>query len=93
MSKTKLNATAFKKCECEEMFNFRKTDKGVIICAGDYRVSSREFKDFEDAEKYVKSKPYELTINTTILMLTLHYDLKEKNLPSNQTTAEETKND
>lgn len=69
MSKTKKKETEqmYKQCECDELFSFAKTQEGIVILVGKYRVSSKTFKTFEEAEAYVNSKPYELIINLSVL--------------------------
>lgn len=67
----------YKQSESDELFAFAKTEKGIIILIGKFKVSSKTFKNFEDAEEYLKSKPYEILINVTMLMLKLQENEKE----------------
>ncbi len=67
----------YKQSETDELFAFAKTKEGVIILIGKYKVSSKTFKNFEDAEEYIKSKPYEILINVTMLMTKLQDNEKE----------------
>ena len=67
MSKTN-DATAFKHSKTDELFNLVKQNDKVIICVGNNKVSRKQFKTYNDAEKYIASKPYEILINVSILI-------------------------
>ncbi len=67
----------YKQSESDELFAFAKTEEGVIILIGKYKVSSKTFNNFKDAEEYLKSKPYEILINVTMLMTKLQENEKE----------------
>lgn len=62
-----------------ECFYFVKNEEGkiVIVCAG-MQASRKTFDTFEQAEKYVNSKPYELIFNTFSIMFKLYEDEKDK---------------
>lgn len=89
MAKTNKKETEqmFKQCECDELFSFAKTKEGILILVGKFRVSSKTFKSFEEAEAYVNSKPYELIINLSVLFNKFeneNKETKEKNPETNQ---------
>lgn len=54
-----------------DIFTIVEKDKKFIIVLGNVRISPTEFKTQKDAEKYIKSKPYELIINTCCYAMTL----------------------
>lgn len=68
MSNNTNDATAFKHSKTDELFNLVKQNGKVIICVGNNKVSRKQFKTFNDAEKYIASKPYEILINVSILI-------------------------
>ncbi len=50
-------------------FTLIKTNEKVKITAGTNIVSAKEFDTFEQARKYIYSKPYELLITTTAILV------------------------
>lgn len=75
MTKKKENAF-YQKCESEPIFAMvkdQKTEK-ISIVVGNYKVSTKEFNTFKEAETYIASKPYELLINTSVLFLNFSKD-------------------
>lgn len=72
------DATMFRHSKVEEMFNLVKTDKGIIITCGKFKISSKSFKTWNEAENYIASKPYEILINVSVLMCKLNEDEKEQ---------------
>lgn len=49
-----------------EMFDLiERNNEDIIIVFGNSIVSERAFKTFEEAEKYLNSKPYEIIFATT----------------------------
>lgn len=60
--------TQFKNSDVEPIFGLAKIDEKIKIVLGNNIVTSKEFESFEEAEKYIESKPYELIINTAILI-------------------------
>lgn len=88
MSKTNsIDATRFKHSEVDELFNLVKTDKGVIICVGNNKVSAKSFKTFAQADKYIAERPYEILINVSILIQKMSHE-KENDTPK---SADDTK--
>lgn len=84
MSRKKLNsasndATMYKQSEVEPLFAMVKTEEGIILCCGKFRVSTQKFKTYEEAEAYIATKPYELLINTAVLFIKLNLDNETKN--------------
>lgn len=73
----KTDKTTYKPSK-EEMFAMVKTDKGIIIVCGKYKVSNKIFKTWVEAENYIASKPYEIIVNVSVLFSKLNYDEKEK---------------
>lgn len=72
------DATMFRHSKVEEMFNLVKTDKGIIITCGKYKISMKSFKTWKEAENYIASKPYEILINVSVLMCKLNENEKEQ---------------
>lgn len=69
----------YKQSEVDELFALAKTEEGVIILVGKFRVSRKAFKTFEEADEYIKARPYEILINVTALMVKLNQeDEKQK---------------
>lgn len=73
--------TMFKHSKEEEMFNLVKTNQGIIITCGNYKISKRTFKTWKEAEEYIASKPYEIIINVSVLMSKLNEDENKKQNP------------
>lgn len=71
MQQNSNDATAFKKSKVDELFNLVKQNGKVIICVGNNRVSRKQYETYEQADKYIASKPYELLINVSILIQNL----------------------
>ena len=86
-AKTK-DATMFAKSKTDELFNLVKTEKGIVICCGKFKVSSRYFKTYKQADDYLATKPYEILINVAVLMCKLNENEKE-----NQTTEQKNSED
>ena len=55
----------------------KRKEKFVIILAADI-VSAREFDTFEEAEEYIKEKPWELLWTTTMWVMIHAEEIKEK---------------
>lgn len=68
----------YKQCECDELFAFAKTKDGIVVLCGKFKVSSKTFKTYEEAEEYVKSKPYEILINVAVLMVKLQLEQEKE---------------
>lgn len=63
----------FRVSKNEKIFALVKNENGkVVVCAGGYAVSERQFDTFEQADQYIATKPYEIIIN-------LFYILNKKN--------------
>lgn len=61
---TKLNDTQFQMSK-GKVFGLAKNKEGkVIILLADYRVSAKEFNNFEEANRYIGQKPWELILNS-----------------------------
>lgn len=68
----------------EKMFTLAKDNEdNVRIVLGNKVVSNKKFKTFEDADKYIGHKPWELIVNCTLVVIEYHNDLKK-----NETTEE-----
>lgn len=48
-----------------EPFNIVEKDGEIFIVFGNSIVSKKRFKNFEEAEEYINSKPYEIIFATT----------------------------
>lgn len=72
------NATMFKHSSVDELFNLVKTKEGVIICVGKFKVSTKKFRTYGEAETYIATKPYEILINVSVLMCKLNLENNEK---------------
>lgn len=68
----------FKHSKVEPLFNMVKTNEGIIITCGKYKVSNKTFKTWKEAEIYIASKPYEILINVSVLMCKLNENEKEQ---------------
>lgn len=56
----------FKK-SCEDLYGLVLDEqKKVRIVTGNAVVSSKQFDTYEEADQYIKEKPYELIINTCL---------------------------
>lgn len=78
MAKQKSNdATMFAKSKVDELFNLVKTEKGIVICCGKFKVSSKYFKTYKQADEYLATKPYEILINVAVLMCKLNNNEEE----------------
>lgn len=55
----------------------KRKEKFVIILAADI-ISTREFDTFEEAEEYIKEKPWELLWATTMWVMMHAEEIKEK---------------
>lgn len=53
----------------------KRDDDKVVVVAGKAQIMPYEFKNFEDAEEYLKKQPYDVTI---YLISTLMYYEKER---------------
>lgn len=72
----------------EGIFYFVKDESGkVVIVCGGMQASKEKFKTFEQAEKYVSLKPYELIFNTFFIMQK-HYEEDQKTSESDTKNAE-----
>lgn len=69
MAKTKEQEPEFKIFKTEAPFQVIKKSGKHFITLGNNVVSSKKFDSYTQADKYVKSKPYELIINATCLIL------------------------
>lgn len=61
----------------EPLFNLVKKDEKVKICVGNYLASPKDFDNYEDAEKYIASKPYELIINVSCIFMDFNHKQNE----------------
>lgn len=71
------DATMFAKSKVDELFNLVKTEKGIVICCGKFKVSSKYFKTYKQADDYIATKPYEILINVSVLMVKLNNNEEE----------------
>lgn len=55
----------------------KQKEKFVIVLATDI-ISAREFDTFEEAEEYIKGKPWELLWATTMWVMMHAEEIKEK---------------
>lgn len=55
----------------------KRKEKFVIVLAADI-ISTREFDTFEEAEEYIKEKPWELLWATTMWVMMHAEEIKEK---------------
>lgn len=63
----------FRVSKNEKIFALVKDETGkIVVCAGGYAVSERKFDTYEQADRYIATKPYEIIIN-------LFYILNKKN--------------
>lgn len=63
----------------DKMFYFVKDENGKIhICVGGYSVCEKTFDTFDQAEKYVGTKPWEILVNVCYLILKKHNDNETK---------------
>lgn len=80
MKPKKTDSTQFMTSKHEEMLKLVKTKENkVIITAGQYRVSKKEFDTFNEADQYVGTKPYELIFNVTTLLIHMNNETKKDN--------------
>lgn len=64
--------------KAEKMFTLVKDNNDdVRIVMGNKIVSNKKFLSFEDADKYIGHKPWELIINCTLVVIEYHNNLKE----------------
>lgn len=78
MAKQKNDGQATMQSKNERMFYFVKDKDGkIVICVGGYAMSEKRFDDFEHAERYVSSKPWELIVNLCYLILKKNETIKE----------------
>lgn len=68
-TKPEANGTTYKASEIEPIFGLAKINDKVKITLGENLISNKEFDTFEDAEKYIESKPYELILNSAVVLL------------------------
>lgn len=61
-----------------DIFNIVKIEDKFKIVLGNAIISQREFKDIKDAEKYIKSKPYELIFNGAVYINELQRKEKQE---------------
>lgn len=52
-----------------EPFNIIEKDGEIFIVFGNSIVSNKRFKNFEEAENYINSKPYEIIFATTCAII------------------------
>lgn len=79
---TKELTQIYKQSENEKLFAIVKQKEKFIIVCGNYKVSNEEFENIEEAEEYIKSKPYELIINVTTLIA--KFELEKLNNTKNE---------
>ena len=78
------DSTKFKKSEVEELFNLVKDHENKVrICLGMTCVSLKKFNTFEDADKYIKTKPYELLINSMFAVIQFNKEHENENNSTN----------
>lgn len=86
MTKKTQDTTMFKVSETDNLFNLIKTKEGIVITAGKFKVSNKNFKTYKDAEEYLQSKPYEILINVAVLFTKLNLEDETKKEPSAENT-------
>lgn len=57
-----------KNAKADEIFRLVKDKDGVKITLGNYLITRKVFKSFQQAEDYLNQKPYEILINVACLM-------------------------
>lgn len=82
-TKKQKNEQVYKQSETDKLFAFAKTEEGIIILCGKYKVSVEVFKTYEEAETYLESKPYEILVNVACLMFKLQQENEKNEKPSN----------
>lgn len=77
----------------DEIFHLVKDKNGKVnILVGNYKVSSKTFDTFEQADNYIGSKPYELIFTTCNVMTnTIMQNEKEKQNKMAKEPTKETK--
>lgn len=70
MAKTKeaTQEPQVKTAKADEVFRLVKDNDGVKICVGNYLITRKTFKTWQQAEDYLNQKPYEILINVACLM-------------------------
>lgn len=53
--------------KADEMFRLVKDKEGVKITIGNYVISKKVFKTWQQAEDYLNTKPYEIILNAACL--------------------------
>lgn len=84
----KAEAPQIKHSKTDNVFTLVKDKNGIKIVIGNYQVSKKSFKTWNDAEMYIEKKPYELLINVSSLFASLTI----KNLKQNENNEENPKN-
>lgn len=75
----------FKKSKGSPIFNLVKNKEGkVIITVGEYVASKKQFDSFEQAERYIGTKPWEIIIN--LVEITMYYEKEQNSKKSTKKT-------
>ena len=84
------NSSQIKSSKHDKIFALVKEKTGKIaIVVGMYKVSKRTFDTFEEADKYIARKPWELIFNLAAMI----YDFKTNEHNENKETNEKPSED
>lgn len=84
----------------QEPFSLAKIENKIRIVVGNNVVSNKSFDTFKQAEQYIGTKPYELILNTSLLMFKQMQDYEKtikktkknaKSVTKLETTKDESK--
>lgn len=64
--KQEVENTEMKQCD---IFTIVKKNNECYVCLGNEVMAQQKFKTIPEAEKYIRSKPYELLINATCYVI------------------------
>lgn len=65
--------------EQEDIFLIVRNDKKYLIAITNQIVSRKQFETVEEAREYIQSKPWELILNATAVMMKHLEELKQVN--------------
>lgn len=80
------DSTQVRKSKISEIFTLVKGEDGkIFIAVGQYKVSNKSFDTYDQAERYIGTKPYEIIVN--LIGLAIYEKENEKATKPTKKTA------
>lgn len=68
----------FQQAKEKAFYLVKDKENKIIITLGGYAVSSKKFGNFEQANKYISCKPWEIILNSAAVILEKNEQLKQR---------------